>query len=60
MLIDEVESMTAARKAAASGLEPSDALRVVNALLTQIDKFRHQKNVSCALLDHIKKNNAIN
>ena len=29
LLIDEVESLTAARKAAASGLEPSDAIRVV-------------------------------
>lgn len=28
VLIDEVESLTAARKAAASGLEPSDGLRV--------------------------------
>ena len=28
VLIDEVESLTAARKAALSGTEPSDALRV--------------------------------
>ncbi len=44
-LIDEVESLTAARKTAMSGLEPSDALRVVNALLTQLDKLRLKKNV---------------
>ena len=30
VLIDEVESLAAARKAAASGAEPSDAIRVVN------------------------------
>ena len=35
--MDEVESLAAARKAAASGSEPSDAIRVVNALLTQVD-----------------------
>ena len=34
----QVESLTAARKGALSGNEPSDAIRVVNALLTQIDK----------------------
>ena len=27
-----------------SGREPSDALRVVNALLTQLDKLKHRKN----------------
>ncbi|RUS14475.1 P-loop containing nucleoside triphosphate hydrolase protein [Endogone sp. FLAS-F59071] len=45
VLIDEVESLTAARKAALSGAEPSDAVRVVNALLTQIDKLKNKKNV---------------
>ncbi|KAJ3283460.1 Pachytene checkpoint protein 2 [Borealophlyctis nickersoniae] len=45
VLIDEVESLTAARKAAVSGLEPSDSIRVVNALLTQIDHLRRKKNV---------------
>ncbi|QSL64076.1 hypothetical protein MERGE_000231 [Pneumocystis wakefieldiae] len=40
-----VESLTAARKAAASGLEPSDGLRVVNSLLTQLDKLKPHKNV---------------
>ncbi|KAJ9101158.1 hypothetical protein QFC21_003376 [Naganishia friedmannii] len=38
---DEVESLTAARAGAMSGTEPSDALRVVNALLTQLDKLKH-------------------
>ncbi|RUS34146.1 ATPase family associated with various cellular activities-domain-containing protein [Jimgerdemannia flammicorona] len=45
VLIDEVESLTAARKAALAGTEPSDAVRVVNALLTQIDKLKSKKNV---------------
>ncbi|KAG2158868.1 P-loop containing nucleoside triphosphate hydrolase protein [Suillus bovinus] len=45
VLIDEVESLTAARAGAMAGTEPSDGLRVVNALLTQLDKLRHQKNV---------------
>jgi hypothetical protein len=45
LLIDEVESLTAARKAAVSGSEPSDAVRVVNAVLTAIDSFRTRKNV---------------
>jgi pachytene checkpoint protein 2 len=45
VLIDEVESLTAARAGAVSGQEPSDALRVVNALLTQLDKLKHKRNV---------------
>ncbi|KAI9137738.1 pachytene checkpoint protein 2 [Paraphysoderma sedebokerense] len=45
VLIDEVESLTAARKSALSGSEPSDAVRVVNAILTQIDQIRQHKNV---------------
>ncbi|KAF9109417.1 Pachytene checkpoint protein 2 [Mortierella sp. AM989] len=43
--IDEVESLAAARRAALSGNEPSDSIRVVNALLTQIDRLKKQKNV---------------
>uniref|UniRef100_A0A7S1EFY0 AAA+ ATPase domain-containing protein n=1 Tax=Hemiselmis andersenii TaxID=464988 RepID=A0A7S1EFY0_HEMAN len=45
VLIDEVESLTAARKSAVNGNEPSDAIRVVNALLTQIDQLKQFKNV---------------
>lgn len=45
ILIDEVESLTAARSSAMSGSEPSDALRVVNAILTQLDKLKQRKNV---------------
>lgn len=36
ILIDEVESLSASRKASLSGSEPSDGMRVVNALLTQV------------------------
>jgi SpoVK/Ycf46/Vps4 family AAA+-type ATPase len=38
-----VESLTAARRANSS--EPSDAVRVVNAVLTQLDSIRHCPNV---------------
>ncbi|KAL2935920.1 Pachytene checkpoint protein 2-like protein [Bienertia sinuspersici] len=45
VLIDEVESLAAARKASLSGSEPSDSIRVVNALLTQLDKLKTSPNV---------------
>ncbi|KAF8338971.1 thyroid receptor-interacting protein 13 [Cantharellus anzutake] len=45
VLIDEVESLTSARASAVAGNEPSDAIRSVNALLTQLDKLKHYKNV---------------
>ena len=45
MSVDEVESLTAARKSAVSGSEPSDAIRVVNALLTQLDLLKRHSNV---------------
>uniref|UniRef100_A0A3Q4AE11 Pachytene checkpoint protein 2 homolog n=1 Tax=Mola mola TaxID=94237 RepID=A0A3Q4AE11_MOLML len=45
VLIDEVESLTAARNACQAGTEPSDAIRVVNALLTQLDQIKRYPNV---------------
>uniref|UniRef100_A0A452IVP8 Pachytene checkpoint protein 2 homolog n=1 Tax=Gopherus agassizii TaxID=38772 RepID=A0A452IVP8_9SAUR len=45
VLIDEVESLTAARSAFRAGTEPSDAIRVVNAVLTQIDQIKRYPNV---------------
>ncbi|XP_039262876.2 pachytene checkpoint protein 2 homolog [Styela clava] len=45
VLIDEVESLTCARASHDSGTEPSDSIRVVNALLTQIDKIKEYPNV---------------
>ena len=44
VLVDEVESLAAARASAANGSEPSDAIRVVNALLTQLDGLKRYKN----------------
>ncbi|KAA1466152.1 P-loop containing nucleoside triphosphate hydrolase protein [Dentipellis sp. KUC8613] len=55
VLIDEVESLTAARAGAMAGNEPSDALRVVNALLTQLDKLRHKKNVLVVATSNLAK-----
>ncbi|RWR97056.1 pachytene checkpoint protein 2 [Cinnamomum micranthum f. kanehirae] len=43
--LDEVESLAAARQAALSGSEPSDSIRVVNALLTQMDRLKSWPNV---------------
>ncbi|XP_005090335.1 pachytene checkpoint protein 2 homolog [Aplysia californica] len=45
ILIDEVESLSAARKSSMNGVEPSDAIRVVNALLTQLDQIKKYPNV---------------
>ncbi|KAI0269239.1 thyroid receptor-interacting protein 13 [Gloeopeniophorella convolvens] len=55
VLIDEVESLTAARAGAMAGTEPTDALRVVNALLTQLDKLRHKKNVLVVSTSNLAK-----
>ena len=45
VLIDEVESLTSARKSAVSGSEPSDAIRAVNSLLTHLDSLKNHANV---------------
>lgn len=45
VLIDEVESLTSARRSAASRLECSDSIRMVNTLLTQLDSLRASPNV---------------
>ncbi|XP_061399265.1 pachytene checkpoint protein 2 homolog [Musca vetustissima] len=44
VLIDEVESLAYARDCM-SGQEPRDAMRVVNALLTQLDSIKEHPNV---------------
>ncbi|XP_045771309.1 pachytene checkpoint protein 2 homolog [Maniola jurtina] len=44
VLVDEVESLAAARQAALRGLEPSDAVRAVNAVLTALDRLRRLPN----------------
>lgn len=45
LLVDEVESLVRCRSTALSGTEPSDSMRAVNALLTQLDKMRRYPNV---------------
>ena len=45
VLIDEVESLAVARKASIQGGEPSDGIRAVNALLTQLDQLKAYPNV---------------
>ncbi|CAG2100343.1 unnamed protein product [Medioppia subpectinata] len=45
VLIDEVESLAHTRQVSANGSEPSDAIRVVNALLTQLDGIKNYTNV---------------
>lgn len=40
MCVCQVESLTAARSAAQAGTEPSDAIRVVNSVLTQLDQIK--------------------
>jgi len=45
LIIDEVESLTSARKNASSGNESSDSMRMVNSLLTQLDRIKRFPNV---------------
>ncbi|XP_033220588.1 pachytene checkpoint protein 2 homolog [Belonocnema kinseyi] len=45
ILIDEVESLAHVRKSCTNGTEPSDSIRVVNALLTQLDQIKKYPNV---------------
>ncbi|PWN33502.1 AAA-domain-containing protein [Meira miltonrushii] len=56
VLIDEVESLTASRASASSGTEPSDAIRVVNALLTQLDKLKQRSNVLVVTTSNLSEN----
>ncbi|KAG8187238.1 hypothetical protein JTE90_020666 [Oedothorax gibbosus] len=45
VLLDEVETLARSRASALGGNEPSDALRVVNALLTHLDMIKRYPNV---------------
>ncbi|KZC04109.1 PREDICTED: pachytene checkpoint protein 2 homolog [Dufourea novaeangliae] len=45
ILIDEIESLAHARKSCSNGVEPTDSIRVVNALLTQLDQIKKYPNV---------------
>eukprot|EP00612_Vaucheria_litorea_P001953 CAMPEP_0171452550 /NCGR_PEP_ID=MMETSP0945-20130129/611_1 /TAXON_ID=109269 /ORGANISM="Vaucheria litorea, Strain CCMP2940" /LENGTH=436 /DNA_ID=CAMNT_0011977235 /DNA_START=30 /DNA_END=1340 /DNA_ORIENTATION=- len=53
ILIDEVESLAAARNI--SGSEPTDAMRVVNAVLTQLDSLKSRDNVLVLATSNISK-----
>lgn len=44
ILIDEVESITASRKETL-GADPTDSMRVVNVLLTQLDILKTRPNI---------------
>ncbi|EUD67242.1 hypothetical protein C922_02392 [Plasmodium inui San Antonio 1] len=44
LLIDEVESLSADRRRSMDSTEPSDTIRVVNTLLTQIDSLKYYHN----------------
>ena len=45
VLVDEIESLTSARKNSTSGQECSDAILAVNTILTEIDKIKTEKNI---------------
>ncbi|GMT14807.1 hypothetical protein PFISCL1PPCAC_6104, partial [Pristionchus fissidentatus] len=45
LLIDEAESLCASRSRSSSGSDPTDSIRAVNALLTQLDRLRRHSNV---------------
>ncbi|KAK2581855.1 hypothetical protein KPH14_002318 [Odynerus spinipes] len=45
ILIDEIESLAHVRKSCINGTEPTDSIRVVNALLTQLDQMKRFPNV---------------
>lgn len=48
----QVESLTAARNACQAGTEPSDAIRVVNSVLTQLDQIKRLVNKQSMLYVH--------
>ena len=45
VLVDEIESLTSARKNSASGGECTDSILAVNEILTGMDRFKYHKNV---------------
>lgn len=54
VLIDEIESLTHARNSCMTGAEPSDSIRVVNAILTQLDQIRKYPNVLILTTSNLK------
>ncbi|KAH8929988.1 AAA-domain-containing protein [Atractiella rhizophila] len=55
VLIDEVESIAAARSQSLGGSEPGDAMRVVNAILTQLDQLKTRPNVLVMATSNLSK-----
>lgn len=55
VLIDEVESLTMGREAAFSGNDPTDSVRAVNAVLTQLDKIKRHQNVYILCTSNIER-----
>jgi len=55
VLTDEMESLTHAQQSSLAGTEPSNLLRLVNVLLTQIDQIRRHSNfnVQCSFIEVI-------
>lgn len=53
----QVESLTAARSASQAGTEPSDAIRVVNSVLTQLDQIKRSVSlhVFCTAVFHLQR-----
>lgn len=45
ILIDEIESLAHTRRTCNNGSEPIDSIRVVNALLTQLDQIKRYPNI---------------
>ena len=45
VLVDEVESLTSARKNSGGGSECTDSILAVNELLTEMDRIKYRKNV---------------
>ncbi|KAJ9080693.1 hypothetical protein DSO57_1022216 [Entomophthora muscae] len=55
LLVDEVESVAMDRGSSLGGHEPTDGIRVVNALLTQLDKLRAFPNVIVVATSNMTK-----
>nr|CAD2183832.1 unnamed protein product [Meloidogyne enterolobii] len=55
VLIDEVESLTIGRETAFSGNDPTDSIRAVNAMLTQLDRLKRFSNVFIICTSNIER-----
>uniref|UniRef100_A0A1I8B615 AAA domain-containing protein n=1 Tax=Meloidogyne hapla TaxID=6305 RepID=A0A1I8B615_MELHA len=55
VLIDEVESLTIGRETAFAGNDPTDSIRAVNAMLTQLDRLKRYSNVFIICTSNIEK-----